>query len=59
MIKDSTVGAAIGTGADTLERVSALADAGVDVFVIDSAHGHSQNVIDTVKIIKKIFRIRM
>ena len=49
------VGAAIGTGADTLERAKALADAGVDVFVIDSAHGHSQNVIDTVKIIKKNF----
>ena len=49
------VGAAIGTGADTLERAQALADAGVDAFVIDSAHGHSQNVIDTVKIIKKNF----
>ncbi len=49
------VGAAIGTGADTLERAQALADAGVDVFVIDSAHGHSQNVIDTVKLIKKNF----
>ena len=49
------VGAAIGTGADTLERAQALADAGVDVFVIYSAHGHSQNVIDTVKIIKKNF----
>ena len=43
------VGAAIGTGADTLERAQALADAGVDVFVIDSAHGHSQNVIDNAK----------
>ncbi len=49
------VGAAIGTGADTLERAQALADAGVDVFVIDSAHGHSQNVIDTVKLIKRNF----
>ena len=49
------VGAAIGTGADTLERAQALADAGVDVFVIDSAHGHSQNVIDSVKLIKKNF----
>ncbi len=49
------VGAAIGTGADTLERALALADAGVDVFVIDSAHGHSQNVIDTIKLIKKNF----
>ena len=49
------VGAAIGTGADTLERAQALADAGIDVFVIDSAHGHSQNVLDTVKLIKKNF----
>ncbi len=47
------VGAALGTGADTLERATALSEAGVDLFVIDSAHGHSQNVIETIKIIKK------
>ena len=47
------VGAALGTGADTLERAIALSEAGVDLFVIDSAHGHSQNVIDTIKMIKK------
>jgi IMP dehydrogenase len=47
------VGAALGTGADTLERAIALSEAGVDLFVIDSAHGHSQNVIETIKIIKK------
>ena len=47
------VGAALGTGADTLERAIALSQAGVDLFVIDSAHGHSQNVIDTIKMIKK------
>ena len=47
------VGAALGTGADTLERVIALSEAGVDLFVIDSAHGHSQNVIETIKMIKK------
>ena len=47
------VGAALGTGADTLERAIALSKAGVDLFVIDSAHGHSQNVVDTIKMIKK------
>ena len=47
------VGAALGTGADTLKRAKALYEAGVDLFVIDSAHGHSQNVIDTIKLIKK------
>ena len=47
------VGAALGTGADTLERAIALSEAGGDLFVIDSAHGHSQNVIDTIKMIKK------
>ena len=47
------VGAALGTGSDTLERAIALSEAGVDVFVIDSAHGHSKNVVDTIKMIKK------
>ena len=47
------VGAALGTGIDTLERAIALSKAGVDLLVIDSAHGHSQNVVDTVKLIKK------
>ena len=46
------VGAALGTGTDTLDRAKALAAAGVDLFVVDSAHGHSQNVIDTIKLIK-------
>ena len=49
------VGAALGTETDTLQRARALADAGVDVFVIDSAHGHPKNVIDTIKTIKKEF----
>ena len=49
------VGAALGTENNTLERATALAEAGVDLFVIDSAHGHSQNVIETVKLIKKEF----
>ena len=49
------VGAALGTGSDTFERAKALYEAGVDVFVVDSAHGHSKNVIETIKMIKKEF----
>ena len=49
------VGAALGTESDTLKRAKGLALAGVDVFVIDSAHGHSKNVLDTIKMIKKEF----
>jgi len=49
------VGAAVGTGADTEDRVTALADAGVDVIVVDTAHGHSQGVLDRVKWVKKNF----
>ncbi|MCK9373724.1 MAG: IMP dehydrogenase [Sulfuricurvum sp.] len=45
------VGAAIGVG--QLERARALVDAGVDVLVLDSAHGHSKGILDTVKAIKK------
>ena len=58
--KDSSgrlrVGAALGTGADTINRAKALQEAGVDVFVVDSAHGHSKNVLDIVKLIKKEFK---
>ena len=50
------VGAAIGTGADTYDRASQLVKAGIDLFVVDSAHGHSKNVIDTIKMIKKEFK---
>lgn len=46
------VGAAIGVTADILERSAALIDAGCDVLVLDSAHGHSQNIINAVKKIK-------
>ncbi len=46
------VSAAVGTGEDTMERTAALVDAGVDILVIDTAHGHSQGVIDTLKKIK-------
>ena len=49
------VGAAVGVGADTEERVEMLVDAGVDVIVVDTAHGHSQGVIDRVNWIKKNF----
>lgn len=45
------VGAAIGVG--QLDRARALSEAGVDVLVLDSAHGHSKGIIDTVKLIKK------
>ena len=48
-------GAAVGTGADTEERVTALAKAGVDVIVVDTAHGHSQGVISRVAWVKKNF----
>ncbi len=46
------VGAAVGTTPDTLERVAALREAGVDLVVVDTAHGHSKGVFDTVKRIK-------
>jgi IMP dehydrogenase len=46
------VGAAVGVGVDTIERVELLINAGVDVLVVDTAHGHSKKVIDTVKWIK-------
>ena len=49
------VGAAIGTGAETLDRAKSLFDSGVDLFVVDSAHGHTKSVIETVKKIKKEF----
>jgi len=49
------VGAAVGTGADTEDRVTALAEAGVDVIVVDTAHGHSQGVLDRVKWVKETF----
>jgi len=49
------VGAAVGTGAETEDRVTALAKAGVDVIVVDTAHGHSQGVISRVAWVKKNF----
>jgi IMP dehydrogenase len=46
------VGAAVGTTPDTLDRVAALREAGVDLVVVDTAHGHSKGVLETVKRIK-------
>lgn len=47
------VGAAVGTGEGTEDRVGALVDAGVDVIIVDTAHGHSQGVLDRVSWVKK------
>ncbi len=49
------VGAAVGTGAGTEERIEALVKAGVDVVVVDTAHGHSKGVIDRVRWVKENF----
>jgi IMP dehydrogenase len=49
------VGAAVGVGEGTDERVAALAQAGVDVIVVDTAHGHSQGVLDRVRWVKSNF----
>jgi len=49
------VGAAVGTGAGTEDRVGALVGAGVDVIIVDTAHGHSQGVLDRVRWVKQNF----
>ncbi len=49
------VGAALGVTKDVLERAQALANAQVDVFVLDSAHGHSENIIKAVRLVKEHF----
>ncbi|TDN97291.1 IMP dehydrogenase [Halomonas ventosae] len=49
------VGAAVGTGPETPDRVAALAEAGVDVVVVDTAHGHSRGVIERVRWVKEHF----
>lgn len=51
------VGAAVGVGSAAIERAEALVAAGVDFIVVDTAHGHSKSVIDTVKIFKQKFDI--
>ena len=59
-VKDSygrlLVGAGVGITKDTLERVEALKNADVDVICLDSAHGHTKGVIDTLKLVKKTFK---
>lgn len=49
------VGAAVGVKGDFMERTEALLEAGTDVIVVDIAHGHSDNAINTVRLIKKAF----
>lgn len=49
------VGAAVGTGAETEERVAALVAAGVDVIIVDTAHGHSKGVIERVRWVKQTY----
>jgi IMP dehydrogenase len=53
------VGAAVGVGEGTEERVEALVEAGVDVLIVDTAHGHAQGVLDRVAWIKKNFKIEV
>jgi IMP dehydrogenase len=53
------VGAAVGVTHDTMDRISALLNNGVDVICIDTAHGHSKGVIDMVKKIKKQFTVQL
>ena len=49
------VGAAVGTGADTDERMELLIEAGVDVMVVDTAHGHTRGVLERVRAIKRMY----
>ena len=49
------VGAAVGTGPETADRVTALAEAGVDAIIVDTAHGHSRGVLDNVRRVKQAF----
>ncbi len=51
------VGAAVGTGPETEDRVAALVEAGVDVVIVDTAHGHSKGVLDRVTAIKKKYTV--
>jgi len=53
------VGAAVGTGSGTEERVELLVAAGVDVIVVDTAHGHSQGVLDRVSWVKKHYEVQV
>ena len=50
------VGAAIGTNKDTMDRAEGLINAGVDVLVVDSAHGHSEGVLEQIRQIKSLYK---
>ncbi len=49
------VGAAVGTGPETMERAQRLVDAGVDIIVVDTSHGHTTGVLDTVRMLRAAF----
>lgn len=53
------VGAAVGVTSDTLERVAALVEVGVDVIVVDTAHGHSQGVLDMLRKIRSKYEVEL
>jgi IMP dehydrogenase len=53
------VGAAVGVSAEVLDRAAALVEAGVDALFVDSAHGHSQGILDLVKQLKKKFTVEI
>ncbi len=53
------VGAAVGPGPELLERAAALVEAGVDVLVVDSAHGHSKGVLEAVRLLKERFSVEV
>ena len=53
------VAAAVGVGPDALERAGALVDAGVDVLVVDTAHGHSRGVLDVVRRVKREWDVEL
>jgi len=53
------VGAAVGVGPDALDRAEALVAAGVDVLIVDTAHGHSRGVLDTVKEVKSRWQVEV
>ena len=53
------VGAAVGVGAELLPRAEALVEAGVDVLVVDSAHGHAKGVLDAVRTLKERFDVEV
>ena len=50
------VGAAVGTSNDDIERVKSLIDNGCDLIVVDTAHGHSEKVLNTLSKLKKLIK---